>query len=314
MSDPLPTISVVMPCYNSAGSVGAAIDSVLGQTYPRVQLVVVDDGSTDASAEVIRDYGDRVTALFQENRGPGPARNRGIAAATGELLAFLDADDYWREDCLRTLQRALSEAGADIAYCGWQNMGAPGGRGEPYIPPDYEQMDKVERFLSGCPWPIHACLLRTEQVRAVGGFDERWTTSMDYDLWLRLGSFKRLVRVEEVLAFYRHHGESQITRNRARIVKNTWRIQRAFVDVHRDAVDHLGTSRLWELMEAKVLRSGYECFWQRDLDDAHAIFRHALRVGGWGIRDLKYLVPSLLPQPWYRILVGFADQWRTSEM
>ena len=67
------TISVVVPCHNGAALVGAAIDSILSQTYPHVQVVVVDDGSTDASAEVIRGYGDRVTALFQENRGKIPS-------------------------------------------------------------------------------------------------------------------------------------------------------------------------------------------------------------------------------------------------
>jgi len=309
-----PTISVVMPCHNAAASVGAAIESVFGQTYPSVELVVVDDGSSDDSPNVLRSFGGRIVAITQENHGPGPARNRGIAAASGELLAFLDADDYWRDDCLERLCTALTENDADIAYCGWQNVGAPGGRGEPYIPPDYEAQDKVERFLAGCPWPIHACLLRTEQVRAVGGFDERWSTSMDYDLWLRLASFRRLVRVAEVLAFYRHHGDTQITRNRARVAKNTWRIQRAFVEANPVAVAHLGPTRLRQLMEGKLLQWGYEFFWQRDLEASHAIFRLALRVGGWGIRDLKYVVPSLLPRPWYRMLVRLADQRWTSEM
>jgi glycosyltransferase involved in cell wall biosynthesis len=308
-----PTISVVMPCHNAAASVGAAIESVLAQTYPSVELVVVDDGSTDASCDVLHSFGSRIVAIAQENRGPGPARNRGIAAASGALLAFLDADDYWRDDCLARLSDALLASDADIAYCGWQNVGAPGGRGEPYIPPDYEAQDKVERFLAGCPWPIHACLLRTVQVRAVGGFDERWSTSMDYDLWLRLATRRRLVRVPEVLAFYRHHGETQITRNRARVARNHWRIQRSFVRSYPEAVAHLGPHRLRELIEGEVLRRAYTCFWARDLAGAQAIFRLALRVGGWGVRDVKYLAASLLPSPWFRALVAAVDGAPTEE-
>jgi glycosyltransferase involved in cell wall biosynthesis len=308
-----PTISVVMPCHNAAASVGAAIESALAQTYPSVELVVVDDGSTDDSRDVLRQFGSRIVAIEQENRGPGPARNAGIAAASGELLAFLDADDYWREDCLARLWAALVGGDADIAYCGWQNVGAPGGRGEPYVPPDYEAQDKVDRFLAGCPWPIHACLLHTAQVRAVGGFDERWTTSMDYDLWLRLASRLRLVRVPEVLAFYRHHAETQITRNRAKVARNHWLIQRSFVESFPEAVAHLGEDRLRELIEGEVLRRAYACFWARDLAAAQAIFRLALRVGGWGARDVKYLLASLLPSPWFRALVAVADGTATEE-
>jgi len=309
----VPTISVVMPCHNAAASVGAAIGSVLAQTYASVELVVVDDGSTDGSHEVLQGFGSRIVTIPQENRGPGPARNRGIAAASGELLAFLDADDYWRDDCLARLCDALQASDADIAYCGWQNVGAPGGRGEPYIPPDYEAQDKVERFLAGCPWPIHACLLRTTQVRAVGGFNERWSTSMDYDLWLRLATRRRLVLVPEVLAFYRHYGETQITRNRAKVARNHWRIQRSFIESCPEAVAHLDERRLRELIEGEVLRRAYTCFWARDLAGAQAIFRLALRVGGWRVRDLKYLMASLLPSPWFRALVAVADGAATEE-
>jgi glycosyltransferase involved in cell wall biosynthesis len=301
------TISVVIPCYNADSSVAAAIESALRQTYRSVQVIVVDDGSTDGSIDVIRGFGDRITTVIQENRGPGPARNRGIEEACGEFLAFLDADDYWRDDCLDHLSTALVESNADIAYCGWQNVGASGGRGEPYVPPDYEALDKVERFLAGCPWPIHACLLRTEQVHAIGGFDERWSTSMDYDLWLRLATHSRLVLVPEVLAFYCHHGESQITSNRARVTRNRWQIQRAFLAAFPDVVAHLGKYRLSELIEGEVLRRAYTCFWARDLVGAQAIFRLALRAGGWGVRDLKYLIPSLLPSAWFRAIVAAVD-------
>ena len=84
--------------------------------------------------------------LEQRNRGPYPARNAGLRMATGEFVAFLDADDYWRKDCLERLHRALEENGGHIAYCGWQNVGERTGR--EFVPPRYEDGDPVAAFLT----------------------------------------------------------------------------------------------------------------------------------------------------------------------
>src|SRR5262249_25220663 len=90
-----PLVSVVIATYNSSRFIAQAVQSVLEQTYRPVEIVVVDDGSNDDTAEVLACYRDRVRYVYQDNRGPAAARNRGIAEANGELLAFLDADDQW---------------------------------------------------------------------------------------------------------------------------------------------------------------------------------------------------------------------------
>ena len=89
------TVSVVIPAFNAQRFVRDAVDSVLAQTHPSVECIVVDDGSLDSTAEVVRGYGSDVRLIQQENRGVAAARNRGAAEANGELLAFLDADDLW---------------------------------------------------------------------------------------------------------------------------------------------------------------------------------------------------------------------------
>lgn len=94
-------VSVIIPAYNSAYSLGHAIESALMQAPPRVEVIVINDGSTDATAEVAKSFGDRIIYLEQENQGQGAARNLGLEKATGEFIAFLDADDYWKPGFLK---------------------------------------------------------------------------------------------------------------------------------------------------------------------------------------------------------------------
>ena len=158
-------ISVIMPCFNAETYIAEAVECVLSQTYKTIQLIVVDDGSTDKTPRILQKFKNRITFIRQSNKGPGPARNRGLEQAKGEFVAFLDADDYWREDFLELLHEKLVKSNAVLSYCGWQNVGLDGGRGQPYIPPDYEKDDKVDSFLKSCPWPIHAALIRSSVLK-----------------------------------------------------------------------------------------------------------------------------------------------------
>ena len=92
---PTPLVSVIIPTYNTARYVQESINSVLEQDYPSIQLIVIDDGSTDETVDIIRRYGERVVWLTQQNQGAAAARNAGLAVAQGEYIAFLDSDDVW---------------------------------------------------------------------------------------------------------------------------------------------------------------------------------------------------------------------------
>lgn len=109
-----PTVSVIIPTYNRAHSVGAALDSVLAQEPPADEVIVVDDGSTDGTTEVLAAYGDRITVVRQDNAGAAAARNAGVRRARGDWVAFLDSDDLWRPGRLAALHRDLSGAHEDI--------------------------------------------------------------------------------------------------------------------------------------------------------------------------------------------------------
>ncbi len=303
----IPLISVVMPCHNAQETVAESIECVLRQTYPNVELVVVDDGSTDASPSLLAGIAARdarVRVCTQPNRGAAAARNRALAESRGALLAFLDADDTWDTTCLEKLSAALTAAQADIAYCGWQNTGVAGRRGEPFIPPDYAAADRAELFLGGNRWPIHAVLVRAAIVHAAGGFDESLSSCMDYDLWLRIAPFHPVVRVAEVLAFYRHHEGTQITKNRARIALNHQRAQRRFLATHPEVVQRLGRARVRELTLGHLLERGFNAYWKRDLPTARAIFRAVMRAGYGDLRHWRHMLPSLLPLSIHETLLG----------
>ncbi|MBI4698013.1 MAG: glycosyltransferase family 2 protein, partial [Nitrospirae bacterium] len=153
-------ISIIMPCFNAERFISGSVASALGQTHKDIELIVVNDGSADRSLQILQGISDpRLKIIDQPNRGVCAARNRGLSEATGAYVAFLDADDTWKHDCLEKLHNALrSVPDAVAAYCGWQNIGLSGGRGEPYVPPDYEEEGKLEHLLKSCPWPVHAAI------------------------------------------------------------------------------------------------------------------------------------------------------------
>jgi glycosyltransferase involved in cell wall biosynthesis len=301
-------ISVVMPCYNAAPFVEEAVRSVMNQTYPGVELIIVDDGSTDGSVDILQqlasEFSPRLNLLYQSRMGPYPARNLGLQLAQGEFVAFLDADDWWSLDCLENLHSALVNSKAVLAYCGWQNVGAVDRSNDPYVPPDYEQGNKAEQFLrAASPWPIHAALTRREAITAKGGFHIQWTTCMDYDLWLRVAVANRIVLVPEVMAFYRHKVSGQITSNQWVQAENTWLVKQKFVHTYPELVSHLGRDKLRQLIDGGLLSRGYRAYWRRDLVTSRHVFRKVLWHGGWKLPDLKYLLPALLPEQAYVKLV-----------
>jgi glycosyltransferase involved in cell wall biosynthesis len=306
-------VSVVMPCFNAKSFVEQAVRSALGQDYGNVELIVVDDGSSDGSRDVLarlaREYGSRMTILNQEHQGPFPARNAALRRARGTLIAFLDADDYWARDCIGKLQRALQAAQADLAYCGWQNVGDGGPGKEPCVTVKYEAEDTVVQFLKGCPWPIHAALVRRSVLEEVGGFSTRMFSAMDYDLWLKILAVTRnFVQVPEVLAFYRWHDQGQISAVKWRQVLDSWQVRRDFARDHPEQVAHLSPGALRELVDGAVLQAGYAAYWKRDLVSAQRLFRKAARRGYWRLRDARYVLPSLLPAGLYRRLIESADR------
>jgi len=304
-------ISVIMPCYNASKYLADSIESVLRQTYSDIELIAVNDGSTDNTLSILNAYAakdDRLKIHSQQNAGVSTARNLGVSKSEGRYLAFLDADDWWDETFIETLMAAIENDDSCLAYCGWQNVGLLGGKGEPFVPPDYEALpDKLDKLFSSCRWPINAVLLRRDVFVSADGFDPKLKTSEDFAVWLRLALTNKITLVSKVLAFYRHHGEEQATTNRERLVFDQLYVQQQFLNQYPDIASRLGKSRVRDLTYGVLLQKGYDAYWKRDLKLARRVFRCVMRVGYFKISDLKYILPALFPLFLHKKILGMLD-------
>ena len=201
-----PLVSVVIPCWNQAHYLGEAIESVLVQSYPRLELVVVDDGSADNSAEVAARY-PGVRRVRQPNRGVAAARNRGLAESRGEYVVFLDADDRLLPQALAVgVERLVAEPDAAFAA----GMPRDIGRGGAVIREAHQPLilrDHYLKLLEECfIWSGSSLVYRRGALDAVGGFEERRVAADDYELYLKLARASPVVCHEEVVTEYRRHG------------------------------------------------------------------------------------------------------------
>lgn len=304
-----PLVSIIMPCYNAAAHLPQSVGSVLAQTFAEWELIAIDDGSSDGTLAWLQAQTDsRIRVFPQQNGGVSAARNAGLAHARGDCVAFLDADDTWVPDFLEKMQAALRpRPDAVLAYCGWQNLGLLGGRGEPFVPPDYENAAKAETLFAGCRWPIHAALVRREAVLAAGGFDTRLKNAEDYALWLQLATSAPIVLVPEVLAFYHFHDGGQASANKTRAAFHHLHAQRGYLARHPDFRASLGKKKARALMLGELLARGYICYWKRELPAARQIFRAVMKQGYGTLADWKYMLPAWLPESWHKKLIGLQD-------
>jgi glycosyltransferase involved in cell wall biosynthesis len=181
-------ISIIIPCYNTEKFVGSAIRSVLAQTYPDVEIIVVDDGSTDDSWAEITSFEDHILAVRQENRGACHARNRGAHLASGDALMFLDADDLLTESTLSSLASTVGDKKNVIAACPWRQLRWSGEEwiespsGKPFRPPEG---DYIRGWLSGWFVPPCGLLWSRSAFQSVGEWDESLHANQDGDIVLR---------------------------------------------------------------------------------------------------------------------------------
>jgi glycosyltransferase involved in cell wall biosynthesis len=221
-----PLVSTVIPSYNYGRYVCEAVQSVLDQTYKPVEIIVVDDGSTDDTRSRLAAFGDAIRYIHQENNGHGSARNRGIRAATGEWIAFLDADDRWHPKKLE-IQFDAARALEDVCFlgspaCGWSD--------ELDAHPEVRRLS-IRDFLTWTPLNSSSALVKRSCFDKIGVFDETLKGAEDRDMWMRLAAEFPTATVVSPCVSYRAH-PGQTSRNPLPMYEGLEIVFRRFFELH----------------------------------------------------------------------------------
>ena len=219
MSNPL--VSIVIPCYNRENYVSDAINSAIRQSYPNVEIIVVDDGSTDSSVAVLRQFGDKINLIEQKNSGVNAARNMGFKASKGEFIIFLDSDDWLSDDIVEKHIEATKKWPLVSIYCADSVFIDASGKEDELTRCNWpDEPDCPLSLFLLIPPPFPACeLYRSSVVKDHNGYDEAMRAFADSDLRLRIMlSGATFVRTEGGYAAYRPV-ENSITKNSLRLHK-----------------------------------------------------------------------------------------------
>jgi glycosyltransferase involved in cell wall biosynthesis len=215
-----PLVSVIIPTYNRAHTVAETIDSVLAQSYRNLEVIVVDDGSKDATQDVLKSYGSRIRSIWQENAGQMVARNQGIAESQGNIVTFLDSDDIWLPNCVMRHVDILRRTGSDVPCSlanGWLEFD-DGRRITSFQNSDLDSaLDEgvwrnvadilATRFVMFCQFVA----IRREALEHVGGFDEDLKFMEDYALPLRLSMLGPWAFIREPLVVWRQGAADSVS-------------------------------------------------------------------------------------------------------
>jgi Glycosyltransferases, probably involved in cell wall biogenesis len=221
-------VSVIIPCYNAERWIDEAIQSALNQTYSPVEVIVVDDGSSDGSWKKIQEFGSRVIAETGPNRGGSAARNRGFVLSRGDYIQFLDADDYLLPKKIPRQVAFLKASGADVVYGDWRH--------EHFLPDGSSQLEEIAvsgaqgdvlgALLSGW-WVAPAALLfRRHVLEKTGGWDESLAAAQDRDLFISIAMTDAKIAYQPgCYAIYRRYGHDTVsTGSRMRWLDNHCRV------------------------------------------------------------------------------------------
>ena len=291
-SPPAIAISVVIPAHNAAHFIKETLDSVLAQTYPAVEVNVVDDDSTDETAEIVQAYGKQIKLLRQQKQGAAAARNLGIRQAQGEYIAFLDADDLWLPEKLERQVDCIINKKVAWVTCKATFFDHRSGRTLPAYSVGLFEGDVLEKlFLENfilSPTPIVKKSIFSE----VGYFNEAPEARIgeDWDMWLRIAARHPLGVVRQNLALKREHPGSMMQSVSA---AEKLHIQLAAIEraVSREA-DRLGPLKN-KLLAKKYLDCGIVYLTQEQLSQARNFIAHARRLEPFSLRIMLYwLIPA----------------------
>ena len=243
--DDRPRVTIVTPSLNQGRYLRHALDSVLGQDYPRLESVVVDGGSSDGSLEVLRSYGERISWISEPDRGQSDALNKGFRRARGEILAWLNADDELAPGAVgRAVETLRARPEAGLVYGRGEILDEDGRVMRPFAEIEPFSLWRLLHYLDYVLQP--ATFFRAAALERAGPLDERLCWAMDWDLWIRLAAEAEVVFVDEVLGRSREYGATKTATGGWRRVRELGRLARRHTErfwtpgVRMYALDTLG--------------------------------------------------------------------------
>ena len=296
-----------MPAYNCEDYVAASIESVLGRDYGNLELLVVDDGSSDRTPQIAQSYGSRVRLIEQENGGAAAARNLGLKTARGEYISFLDSDDIWHPEKLSSQFAYIdSHPEVGLVFSGWQEW-LPDDSGEWSIPegflqnrtrstPDPDASGWIySKLLLDCAMHTITVLIRKSVVEEVGYMKADLVNGEDYDYWLRVSRLCEIHKLQDVVALYRIRPGSLVRQVHERNYEYEV-LENALRTWGRKAPDGSGVSgtKLRQRIARLWLDFAYNHYHEGDTRLAIDAAKHVIRARPFWPAGWKYLLVSSL--------------------
>jgi glycosyltransferase involved in cell wall biosynthesis len=262
-----PKISVIIAAYNRAEFLAETIDSVLQQQFRELEVIVVNDGSTDRTEQVLRAYGDRIRVVTQDNRGPSAARNAGVAHARAPWLAFQDSDDlYARHHCATLYEHAWRRPDCGMVFANGAYLEGPEHNRTTIIPPAKSRrlaraglrlIDLFDKSIVR----LQAALISKSAYEALGGHDHGLRIAMDLDLAFRIFARYPVVYIDSVVFYYRKHPGNIVLNHELRLIENI-KVVEKLVREFPEAEALLGPDRVARRLAYRYYRLA-KCRWNQ---------------------------------------------------
>lgn len=291
-----PAVSVVIATYNRANYLAETIDSVLGQSFQKFELILVDDGSTDETRRIVAPYGSRVRYLYQENRGPSAARNLGARNASAGWISIQDSDDLCLPNHLETLYGyADKHPESGMVFANGSYLGGPAHNRETIIPAAKsrrlaDEGVRLEDLFDKSIVRLQAALISKRCYDDVGGHDESLRISMDLDLTFRLISRYPVAYLDEVVFSYRRHSGNISGNQELRLLENI-RVIEKLVTQNYQAEKLLGKRRVAARLAYRYYRLAKGRRESGNREGAQEALKHAVN---YRPLSLKYRAYQLL--------------------
>jgi glycosyltransferase involved in cell wall biosynthesis len=292
----MPAVTLIIPCYNARQYLGEAIESALAQTFRDLEIIIVDDGSTDGSHEVAEQCLPRIRLIRQSNKGLAAARNAAIRNSTSQFIAFLDADDLIEPDKIeRQVQVLASRPEIGLVHTGMKRFDGAGWV-EDWVLPAAEVAQGAcgpSLFLRNTVCGA-SVMVRREVVLEAGFYDERFPSAQDYDFSLRCATVTQFAYIARPLYWWRI-GEHQTTKKRGQGAYWHYQAQMKWKRQYPEAYRQIPRRLRRRAVREQFFKDVFYSYWQRDMKFARRLFRIGMRLKPWDLRLYAYYALSLLP-------------------